>query len=125
MSSELSIDDRAEIFRALLGIMNDWHVNPRAQIVLLGLPEDTKPRGLHRYRMGHALPDEKDFVTRAELIITINNAINTLYPHNPDAANYWVTTENFYFGDKTPLQVMLEKGAEGMKSVLDHLNGVY
>lgn len=125
MDKTLSTEDRAEIFRALIQIMNNWHVPPRAQVLLIGLPEGTPPRGMHKFRMGHALPDEKDFSTRAHYLISINGAVSTFYPHNQDAANYWVTTDNFYFGGQTPLDIMIKNGVEGMAMVLGHLNGDY
>ena len=71
------------------------------------------------------MPNEKDFATRAQYLIMINGAISTLYPHNPDAANYWITTDNYYFEGQTPLDIMLNNGVPGMISILGHLNGEY
>lgn len=125
MEKKLSTEDRAEILGALLNIMNNWHVPSSSQTLLLGLSGDIRPRSLQKYKMGAEMPDEKDFATRAQYLIMINNAISSLYPHNPDAASYWITTDNFYFGGQTPLDIMIKNGVEGMKSVLGHLNGEY
>jgi hypothetical protein len=37
-------------------------------------------------------------------------------------ADYWVTTGNSQLGNKSPLEVMLENGLDGMRYVAGHLN---
>ena len=112
-----------ELAIELLKILNEWQVEPAQQIILLGFPADTKPRLLNRLKMGQMLPVDKNFLSRAHYLLAIYNAVQSVYPHNASAANYWVTTPSYYFGNKTPLETMLNNGVEGMKYVLSHLNG--
>jgi hypothetical protein len=108
----------------LLRVLSDWGVEPEHQVILLGLPEGTKPRALQRYRSGEPLPSADDFTQRAHYILAIQNAVDSMYPHNAAAANYWVTTPTYFFGNRSPLEVMLHHGLEGMQRVINHLNGI-
>jgi len=115
---------QTDLIKTVLETLTNWDVKPQDQITLLGLPKDTKPRTLGRFRVGALLPQADDFLQRAHYILSIQNAVNSIFPHNAAAANYWVTTPNGYFGGKSPLEAMLNNDIEGMKYVVDHLNGV-
>jgi hypothetical protein len=122
--SELSEhEQQIDLTKILLTVFNSWKLEPRDQIALLGLPEDTKPRTLNRFRAGMETPANPQFLQRAHFILAISNAISSLYPHNATAANYWVTTHSESFGNKSPLDIMLIHGLEGMEYILNLLNG--
>ena len=123
MHSKLEPGQRDNVVRAVFHILNEWHTSPEQQAVLLGLPQDTRIRALNRYRAGQAFPEEVDFLERAELLFSIVSAVNSIHPHNPHAANLWISTGNMFLGDRSPLDIMLARGLSGMQSVLDHLNG--
>jgi len=127
MSTDLSAlsdhERQIDLTRTLLNVFNDWGLNAREQFALLGLPEDTKPRTLSRFRAGMEVPDNPEFLQRAHYILAISNAIGSLFPHNETAANYWVTTAAEFFGNKSPLDIMLIHGVAGMEYLLNLLNG--
>ena len=104
---------------ALLSVFNNWNLEARDQIALLGLPEDTKPRILNRFRAGMEVPANPQFLQRAHYILSISNAIDSLFPHNATAANYWITTQSENFANKSPLDIMLIHGVEGMEYILN------
>lgn len=120
---DLDEQRRSDLAKQLLLVLNEWGIEPEHQIILLGLPDDTRPRTLNRYRTGTPFPEDESFLQRAHYILSIKNAVDSIYPHNEKAASYWVTTSNWFFNDKTPLEIMLAQGIEGMKQVIDHLNG--
>jgi hypothetical protein len=120
----LSAQNLQDVIQTVVGVLRDWGVEAEQQVILLGLPEDTRARTLKHYLTGKPFPAENTFLQRAHYILAIQNAVSSLYPHNPHAANFWVTTDNFFFGEKTPLDLMLSHGLEGMSRVLDHLNGI-
>lgn len=119
------IDDPngAELGRTVLGILNAWGIEAEHQVTLLGLPPETRPRALNRYRSGTPFPDEQDCLLRAHYILSIQNAVESMYPHNASVGHLWVTTPNPMFSEKTPLEIMLLYGVEGMQRLVHHLNG--
>ena len=125
MSIELEETERRELVQTVFLVLGRWDIQPDDQAILLGLPPGTRARALAKYRMGNALPDESGFLQRAHYLLSIHNAVGTFFPGNPTAANYWVTTRSPAFGGQAPLDIMRADGVDGMRRVLDHLNGVY
>jgi hypothetical protein len=123
MPNQSEVDQRIDLTKTLLGVFNNWSIGARDQIALLGLPETTKPRILNRFRAGLDVPDNPQFLQRAHYILSISNAIDSLFPHNSTAANYWITTHSENFANKSPLEIMLIHGVEGMEYLLNLLNG--
>lgn len=120
---ESDMETQKDLTRTLLGVFHNWNLEDTDQIALLGLPEDTKPRMLNRFRAGMDVPNNPQFMQRAHFILSICNAVESLFPHNVTAANYWVTTRSYHFGDKSPLEVMVVHGLDGMEYILNLLNG--
>lgn len=115
-------DNGTALARSLLSSLDAWGVTAGEQVVLLGLPEGTKPRELNRFRMGTPLPDDEQTRQRVKLLLSIQNSLDHSFPHSADMANLWVTTENIHLNERTPLQVMLEGGLDGMAMISNHLN---
>jgi hypothetical protein len=113
----------AELGRVVTQILNDWGIEPEHQVALLGLPPDTRPRALNRFRSGTPFPDDQECLLRAHYILSIQTAVESMYPHNISVGHLWVTTPNAMFSDKTPLEIMLLYGVDGMQRLVHHLNG--
>ena len=112
-----------DLARTLVKILRNWGLSSEQQIALLGMPEGTKARVLNKFLAGTPFPDDYDSLMRANYLLSIQNAVSSLFPHNAQAADYWMTTPSHYFADYTPLDIMLGEGIDGMKRVLDYLNG--
>lgn len=123
MSDALEIEKQIDLTKTLLTVFTDWGLGASDQIALLGLPQETKARALGRFRAGMEVPAGAQFLQRAHYILAISNAINSLFPHNITAANYWITTRSENFGNRSPLDVMLTHDLEGMEYILNLLNG--
>jgi len=117
----LDTDERVQCARAVMTLLDDWGVAPDQRIVLLGLPAATKPRALTRYRQDTPLPDEPDLLHRVERLLAIQHALEFTFPHNPQMASYWITTDNDWFGGRTPIDIMLTGGLAGIEQVARHL----
>ena len=116
-------EELASLARETLRILNDWGIPPELQVVLLGMPEGTKPRSLNRYRSGgDAFPDDPELLQRVSCILAISKALQTMFPHSGSMADLWVTTESAYFNSHSPLEIMLEHGLNGMQNVSHHLS---
>lgn len=122
-ATQLTHEERAELVQMVLEVFRHWAVPVQAHPVLLGLPEKTSARALLKYQQGSQFPDEAQFIAHAEMILKIHRGIQTLFPGNANMANYWMTTDSYQFGDQCPLEVMYQRGLDGMREVLDHING--
>jgi len=125
MSSQFSEDDLVQIARSVMSLLHDWEVEPAQQVALLGLPPETKPRELSRYRSGTPFPHDRDLLVRARHLLSISNSLDTAFPHNPMLANFWVTTGNEFFGNRAPLELMLEHGVDGIERVARYLDNSF
>lgn len=116
-------EQQASMARETLRILNDWAIPPELQLTLLGFPETSKPRMLNRFRSGgEAFPEEPERLQRISCILSINRALQTMFPHSGNMADLWVTTSNTYFNDRSPLEIMVEHGLNGMQNVSHHLS---
>jgi len=123
MTQPLAAADMERLTRSTLEVLHDWGLDHTHEVALLGLPMDTKARVMVRHRQGEALPQDEDLLLRSRCILEIGHALHSAFPHNPNLAHLWVTTVSPRFGDRSPLQVMLEEGLPGMERILSHLQG--
>lgn len=124
MSESSPYQDISGLTKTVLTILSEWQLQPEAQVAILGLPANTKPRALTRMQNHGTSPVSDEFLHRAKLILAIKNAVDSLYPFNGHAACLWITTPNLYFADRTPADIMAEFGLEGMQRVIKNLDGV-
>jgi hypothetical protein len=125
MMATLAYDERVEITRAIVTLLDEWGVEARDQVRLLALPLDTKPRQMRRYRENTPLPDEPAIWERVEHLTGIAEALRTSYPHSRHAGAIWLKRANYRFDDRTPLAAMVEDGVAGILAVRRHLDCAY
>lgn len=121
MDIQLTQDERAALAGSVMRLLDSWKITSHDQVRLLGLADKTKPRVLARYRQGTPLPEGGQVTVRAHFLLNIGRALDTSFPHNPDLAAYWVITPSRVFGHRTPLEVMLARGLEGIECIHGHL----
>jgi hypothetical protein len=124
MGGELSYEQRVYITRSVFRVFGDWEIPPRLMPELLGLEPDIKRRVFNRYRLGTPLPEVGDSYERALLFLDIENALHKMFPHSQVSASLWVTTPRVKFANETPLDLMLRRGLEGIRTVSGVLNNV-
>jgi len=122
MGASFSEQERMHFAEAVMTVLDDWGVDAQARVALLGLPDDTKPRSLGKFRQGTALPDDDQVMVRIGHLLSINQSLGFTFPHNPAMAKYWISTPNQRFADRTPLAVMLEEGLAGLEAIARHLD---
>jgi uncharacterized protein (DUF2384 family) len=125
MVESLPHDEKVALTRTVLDVLERWGVGREDQCRLLGLHKQGAARRLRHYRLGHPLPEEGDVWTRVALLLRLATSIGQLFPHSAPSADLWVTTPRAKFGHKTPLQLMLADGVEGIARVqrsLDNLD---
>jgi uncharacterized protein (DUF2384 family) len=112
----LTRDQRASLTSQLLGVLRDWQVPSAEQAQLLGLPV-SGVRRLARLRQREPLPDLPETWERVALLLRIDAALQTVFPHNGAAADLWVTTPRRQLSGRRPLDLMLTGGIAGMAQV--------
>ena len=117
MPSRLAQDDKSALSRKVLQVLADWGLEPMVQCELLGLPQDEAGRVFRQLRQGASLPENRDVWTRVALLLRLDNAIHQLFPHCTYAANLWVTSPNPRCSHRTPLEIMLADGLEGIRRI--------
>ena len=76
MTVQLEYEERVHLARILMDLLDEWGVEPQQRIVLLGLPEDTRPRALGRYRSGEPQPENDELIVRAKHLLDIRSALH-------------------------------------------------
>jgi hypothetical protein len=118
----LSIQERIDISRAVVSLLDDWGAEPAQQIALLALPPETKPRALRRYYENTPLPDDSAIWVRVEHLLGIAEALRTSYPHSVNGGRLWMRQPHRLFDQRTPLNTMLEDGLNGVIAVRAYLD---
>ena len=122
---KLNLEDRIELTRAIVHILDDWGLSPAQQIALLALPETTRPGAFRQFRQNTPLPMDETVLERIEHVIGIADALRTSYPHNARMGGIWLNRVNHRFDNRAPLAAMLEDGLAGLLAVRVHLDCAY
>lgn len=118
----LSYEDRCDLARRIVALLDDWGVRAADQVRLLGLPPDTRPRAMKRYREATPLPADARIMERVEHLAGIADALRTANPRNAKAGAFWMNRANHRFDNRTPLATMIEDGLDGVIAVRAHLD---
>ena len=122
---ELSPEERAQLSRVVMNILDSWGTSSQDKIGILALPEGTRTRSLQKFYNDTPFPDGQEVEERVDHVLGIAKALRTSYPANPKMANFWINTRNKKFGNRTPLVCMLEDGLQGVVNVRIYLDCAY
>jgi hypothetical protein len=119
--SEMSPENRLVLTKAIMSILDSWHLGTEEMRTVLGLPDKVRARGFQRFRMNEAFPEEPEIERRMDYVMKIAGALHTTYPTNPTMGARWLRQKHRRFG-RTPLSVLLEGGEDGLVAVLAELD---
>lgn len=120
-----SHEERVEATRLIIALLDAWGLSDSDQLSLLGLPEGTRSRVIRSYRRDTPLPESEEVFERVEHLAGIAEALRTSHPMNPAAGAVWMNQPNRRFGDRRPIEAMLEDGLAGIRAVRMHLDCAY
>jgi len=120
--TDITLDERLELTRRIMHLLEGWGLGARDIGVILSLPDSVKPRAIARFRDQDAFPDDPEVNRRLAYLMRIEQALLTYFPRNPEMRSLWVRRGNRQFGRKAPLAVMVEDGESGLIAVLSHLD---
>jgi hypothetical protein len=105
----------APAMRTFLNVCAAWNLSVNQQRGLLGWPA---PSTYHKYKAGQTGTLSFDILSRISLVLGIYKALHILYPQ-PELADQWVKLRNAnpLMGGKTPLELMVDGGIDGLHRV--------
>lgn len=120
-----STDDRSQLARYIVALLDDWRLSASDQVALLAMPEGTRSGAIRQHRQGAPLPEDAAVAERIDHLIGIADALRTTYPRNIHMGAIWMNTVNHRFDNRTPLAAMLADGLNGLLAVRVHLDCAY
>ena len=121
----MTLDEQVSLTTGIMDILDGWGMSSAEIISLLALPDKTPTRALRRYRDNTPFPITPELNERIEHIIGITDALRTSYPHNPQMGKMWIRQRSKKLQNKIPLQIIVEKGLEGVVEIRKHLDCSY
>lgn len=119
---KLSIEEKTELTRMIMSLLDSWNIRSEHQISVLSLPQGTRLRMLRRYRDDTPFPDDENVMERIEHIVGIAEALHTTFPRNANMAAQWMNQPHRRFSNRTPVSLMVEDGLSGIISVRAQLD---
>jgi hypothetical protein len=120
--SDASQEDRVNLTRTIISLLESWGIGASEQIAILALPAEVSPRNMRRFQVDTPFPDDPDVLERVEHLIGIADALRTTFPRNPQMGPLWMHRRNKHFRRRTPVALMIEDGLDGVIAVRTHLD---
>ncbi len=120
--SALTPEDRTELARMVVNLLDDWGIEAADQVNLLALPEGTRTRMLRRYQEDTPLPDDPAVMKRVEHLMGIADALRTTFPRNASIGLLWLKQPCKRLRRRRPMDIMVEDGLSGLITVRTHLD---
>lgn len=111
---ESSREQRIELSRSIIALLDDWGLSAAEQVAILGLPSGTRPGVIRQFRQNTPLPADALVDERIEHLVGIAEALRTSHPLNAAMDAIWLNKTNYRLDNRTPLAVMVEDGLRGI-----------
>ena len=121
----LNEQTRIELARLVMILLDNWGLSNAEKLNILDFPDSSRVRSMRQYYNDKPLPDDANIMQRVEHLVGIADALRTSYPLNENMPAFWLNKSNRLFGDRTPLNCMLEDGLDGIVAVRIHLDCAY
>jgi hypothetical protein len=118
----LTQEDRVDLGRMVVNMLDDWGIKPSDQVNVLALPDGTPSRMLRHYHEDTPLPDDPDVLMRVEHLLGIADALRTTFPRNASIGLIWLKQPCKRLRRRRPLDIMIEDGLSGLITVRTHLD---
>jgi len=120
--SALTLEDRTQLGRMVVNLLDDWGIGAADQISILGLPEGTRTRMLRRFQDDTPLPDDPVVMKRVEHLLGIAEALRTTFPRNASIGLIWLQQPCRRLRRRRPMDILVEDGLSGLITVRTHLD---
>jgi hypothetical protein len=123
--TQINEENRIELARIVMELLDNWGLSNAEKHNILDFPDSSRIRSMGQYANGKPLPDNSNVLERVEHLVGIADALRTSYPLNERMPAFWLNKTNKRFGNRTPMNCMLEDGLDGIVSVRIHLDCAY
>ncbi|WP_455210419.1 hypothetical protein [Kaarinaea lacus] len=123
--TQINEETRIQLAQSIMTLLDNWGLSNTEKLNILAFPDATRTRTMRQYYNGKPLPDNSTVLERVEHLVGIADALHTSYPLNEFMPKFWLNKSNRLFGNRTPLNCMLEDGLEGIVAVRIHLDCAY
>lgn len=120
--SPLTLEDRTQLGRMVVNLLDDWGIGAADQISILGLPEGTRTRMLRRFQNDTPLPDDPVVMKHVEHLLGIAEALRTTFPRNASIGLIWLQQPCKRLRRRRPMDILVEDGLSGLITVRTHLD---
>ena len=118
-------DERMALTQLIVNVLDNWGASSEGQVSILALPVGTRAGAMRHFRKDTPLPDDQKVRERIEHLLGIADALRTAHPRNANMDALWMNRPNRLFDQRTPLDVMIEDGLDGVVMVRAHLDCAY
>lgn len=118
-------DEGLGLTQVIVNMLDHWGVNAEGQVSILGLPAGTRAGVMRQFRKNTPFPDDRRVLERIEHLLGIADALRTAHPRNANMDAIWMNRPNRLFDQRTPLDVMIEDGLDGVVAVRAQLDCAY
>ncbi len=121
-----SSEEMTALTQAVIQHLDEWDVSPEVMLGVLGLSDDVKPRHIGQYRQGmKSLPQTEDMLYRIDHLVGIADALRTTFPFSSQMRVMWLQKPHRRFQKRSPLDVMLAEGTNGLMKVRIEVDCAY
>ena len=120
--SALTSEDRTQLGRMVVNLLDEWGIKASDQVNILALPDGMSGRKMQRYHEDTPLPDDPEVMKRVEHLMGIADALRTTFPRNANIGVLWLKQPCKRLRRRRPLEIMLEDGLSGLITVRTHLD---
>lgn len=110
--------DRSALTKMILKLFDHWKLSFGEQTTVLGL---RSVRTIKRYRNGRAIANRAEMLERTTHLLAIHAVLRILFSSDRELVYAWMTVCNKDFGGKRPIDMILEKGLDGLRAVRQYL----
>lgn len=121
LPTDLDPDQRAGLTKMVIQLFDQWGIDIGSQSALLGLSLNS-PITIVDYRSGAALSDGRDLMDRVGNLLGIHRSLRLLFPQNRELVYRWLTVPNLAFDNRSPVEIMVERGLPGIVTVRGYLD---
>lgn len=124
--SEFSSEQMASLTQAVVNHMDEWKISAEDMLSVLGIEKEAKTRHLNSFRRGEkSLPQKPEVMQRIDHIVGISDALRTTFPFSSQMRVMWLQKPHRRFQKRTPLNVMLSEGVNGLQKVRIEVDCAY
>lgn len=120
---QMNAEEGHSLARAVMHILDGWEIESADILNVLALPKTIHSRHLESFRQGNrSFPDDEAVMKRIVQIVGIADALRTTYPRNTHMASMWLNRPHRRFSNRSPKEVILNKGLSGLISIRAELD---